>query len=96
MADEAIAFAREWDAATQGARLAALYRELAAQAAYRSCSHTPVRQPMKRQKPVPEESPFKGQTGLRRIWNAFNYSLPACTPPIATKTPSARKACWPS
>ncbi|MDP1732915.1 MAG: glycosyltransferase [Sulfuritalea sp.] len=28
MADEAIAFAREWDAATQGARLAALYREL--------------------------------------------------------------------
>jgi diacylglycerol kinase (ATP) len=21
------------------------------------------------------ESPFKGQTGLRRIWNAFNYSL---------------------
>ena len=28
MADEAVAFAREWDAATQGARLAALYREL--------------------------------------------------------------------
>ena len=28
MADEAIAFAREWDAATQGVRLAALYREL--------------------------------------------------------------------
>lgn len=28
MADEAIEFAREWDAATQGARLAALYREL--------------------------------------------------------------------
>ena len=28
MADEAIAFAREWDAATQGARLAALYRQL--------------------------------------------------------------------
>jgi diacylglycerol kinase (ATP) len=25
--------------------------------------------------PVVEESPFKGQTGLRRIWNAFNYSL---------------------
>jgi len=25
--------------------------------------------------PVAEESPFKGQTGLRRIWNAFNYSL---------------------
>jgi diacylglycerol kinase (ATP) len=22
-----------------------------------------------------EESPFKGQTGLRRIWNAFHYSL---------------------
>ncbi len=21
------------------------------------------------------ESPFKGKTGLRRIWNAFNYSL---------------------
>lgn len=29
MAREGIAFAREWDAATQGARLAALYRELA-------------------------------------------------------------------
>ena len=28
MADEAIAFAREWNAAAQGARLAALYREL--------------------------------------------------------------------
>jgi diacylglycerol kinase (ATP) len=25
--------------------------------------------------PVVEESPFKGQTGLRRIWNAFSYSL---------------------
>ncbi|OHC67925.1 MAG: hypothetical protein A3H93_04190 [Rhodocyclales bacterium RIFCSPLOWO2_02_FULL_63_24] len=29
MATEAVAFAREWDAATQGARLAALYQELA-------------------------------------------------------------------
>jgi len=28
MSDEAVAFAREWDAATQGARLATLYREL--------------------------------------------------------------------
>ena len=25
--------------------------------------------------PAAEESPFKGQTGLRRIWNAFSYSL---------------------
>ena len=25
--------------------------------------------------PLVEESPFKGQTGLRRIWNALNYSL---------------------
>jgi diacylglycerol kinase (ATP) len=25
--------------------------------------------------PIIEESPFKGQTGLRRIWNAFSYSL---------------------
>ena len=25
--------------------------------------------------PLVEESPFKGQTGLRRIWNAFSYSL---------------------
>lgn len=25
--------------------------------------------------PIAKESPFKGQTGLRRIWNAFNYSL---------------------
>ncbi len=25
--------------------------------------------------PIAEESPFKGQTGLRRIWNAFSYSL---------------------
>lgn len=24
---------------------------------------------------VTEESPFKGKTGLRRIWNALNYSL---------------------
>ena len=24
--------------------------------------------------PAPE-SPFKGKTGLRRVWNAFNYSL---------------------
>ena len=22
-----------------------------------------------------QESPFKGKTGLRRVWNAFNYSL---------------------
>jgi len=22
-----------------------------------------------------KESPFKGKTGLRRVWNAFNYSL---------------------
>lgn len=35
------------------------------------------------QQPAPEElgldpaneSPFKGKTGLRRVWNAFNYSL---------------------
>ncbi len=25
--------------------------------------------------PLVEESPFKGATGLRRVWNAFNYSL---------------------
>ena len=25
--------------------------------------------------PLVEESPFKGQTGLRRVWNALNYSL---------------------
>ena len=25
--------------------------------------------------PAIEESPFKGQTGLRRIWKAFSYSL---------------------
>ncbi len=24
---------------------------------------------------VVEESPFKGKTGLRRVWNAFHYSL---------------------
>ena len=24
---------------------------------------------------VHEESPFKGKTGLRRVWNAFHYSL---------------------
>ena len=22
-----------------------------------------------------QESPFKGKTGLRRVWNAFNYSI---------------------
>jgi diacylglycerol kinase (ATP) len=25
--------------------------------------------------PLVEESPFKGQTGLRRVWNALHYSL---------------------
>ena len=25
--------------------------------------------------PLAKESPFKGQTGLRRIWNALSYSL---------------------
>ena len=25
--------------------------------------------------PNAEESPFKGQTGLRRVWNAFGYSI---------------------
>lgn len=25
--------------------------------------------------PLVEESPFKGQTGARRVWNALNYSL---------------------
>lgn len=25
--------------------------------------------------PVPQESPHKGKTGLRRIWNAFFYSI---------------------
>ena len=30
---------------------------------------------MKPEHPVPEESPFKGRTGLIRIWNAFHYSL---------------------
>jgi diacylglycerol kinase (ATP) len=24
---------------------------------------------------VPEESPFKGKTGLQRVWNAMHYSL---------------------
>ena len=24
---------------------------------------------------MPDESPFKGKTGLRRVWNALNYSL---------------------
>jgi glycosyltransferase involved in cell wall biosynthesis len=38
MADAAIAFAREWDAATQGARLAALYRELVRAPASVDCS----------------------------------------------------------
>ena len=26
-------------------------------------------------RPVSQESPYKGQTGLRRVWNAFRYSL---------------------
>lgn len=25
--------------------------------------------------PAHDESPFKGRTGLRRVWNAFHYSL---------------------
>ena len=28
-----------------------------------------------KEEPVGDESPFKGQTGLRRIWNALHYSL---------------------
>lgn len=24
---------------------------------------------------MPEESPFKGKTGMRRVWNAWHYSL---------------------
>ena len=24
---------------------------------------------------MPEESPFKGKTGVQRVWNAFHYSL---------------------
>jgi diacylglycerol kinase (ATP) len=34
-----------------------------------------VRTPQMKTDPIIEESSFKGQTGLRRIWNAFNYSL---------------------
>ncbi len=30
---------------------------------------------MKPENPSAEESPFKGRTGLLRIWNAFHYSL---------------------
>lgn len=30
---------------------------------------------MKSEHPPPEESPYKGRTGLRRIWNALHYSL---------------------
>ncbi|MBP6422733.1 MAG: diacylglycerol kinase [Propionivibrio sp.] len=28
-----------------------------------------------KEKSVPEESPFKGKTGVQRVWNAFHYSL---------------------
>lgn len=31
------------------------------------------------QPPHTEESPFKGKTGLRRIWNAFHYSVAGLT-----------------
>jgi diacylglycerol kinase (ATP) len=30
---------------------------------------------MKNEYPSPEESPFKGRTGITRIWNALFYSL---------------------
>jgi diacylglycerol kinase (ATP) len=30
---------------------------------------------MKTEYPIPEESPFKGRTGIARIWNALFYSL---------------------
>lgn len=30
---------------------------------------------MKTEYPIPEESPFKGRTGITRIWNALFYSL---------------------
>ena len=39
------------------------------------------------------ESPFKGKTGLRRVWNAF--SLPDSKPPTCAKTLSARKSFLP-
>jgi len=38
MADQAVAFAREWDAATQGARLATLYRDLMRAPAGAACT----------------------------------------------------------
>jgi glycosyltransferase involved in cell wall biosynthesis len=45
MADEAVAFAREWDAATQGARLAALYRTLVRAPVAVDCT-LPLSQPL--------------------------------------------------
>jgi diacylglycerol kinase (ATP) len=43
--------------------------------------------------PVNAESPFKGQTGLRRIWNAFNYSLSGLRAAFRHED-AFRQECW--
>lgn len=43
--------------------------------------------------PAIEESPFKGQTGLRRIWNAFSYSLSGLHAAYRNED-AFRQECW--
>lgn len=74
MAGDAIAFAREWDADAQGETLACAIPGPVARPDTGSSVTKPSRPPDEHELLV-EESPFKGQTGLRRVWNASNYSL---------------------
>ncbi|MCF8197198.1 MAG: diacylglycerol kinase [Sulfuritalea sp.] len=43
--------------------------------------------------PIAEESPFKGETGLRRIWNAFGYSLSGLRAAYINED-AFRQECW--
>lgn len=74
MSGDAIAFARSLDADRLG-DLSGIALSVAA-----ACSGTPPRRQSDgsdtmSNEPLVEESPFKGQTGLRRVWNALHYSL---------------------
>jgi 1,2-diacylglycerol 3-alpha-glucosyltransferase len=94
MADEAIAFAREWDAASQGARLAALYRRLPRAPPRGRLLATPGCQPMNTEPLVRKKAPSRARRVCAASGTLWAIRCRGCTRPIATKTPSARKACW--
>lgn len=53
---------------------------------------------MKRDAPPPQEelsiSPYKGKTGLRRIWNAFRYTLQGLAAAFRYEDASVRRLFW--